>query len=188
MGRFDDLLNLAGNFVEKQKGMWDHTAWNKFLADIQSKGLKLNQDIEGKLGLTLETMKKYYSAASNSHGITNTLNDIWTKTSEFIKKTNGVWDHAAWEKYISDLKAKGHTLTDETIGYIGAILEASKELYVNIPESMKKAETITSPNKTPKTKKAVLPTEASPMVSSNAKIIKPAVKTSSSKTIDSKKK
>ncbi|MBF0540095.1 MAG: hypothetical protein HQK91_01410 [Nitrospirae bacterium] len=180
MGRFDELLNLAGNFVEKQKGMWDHNAWNNFLSDVQAKGLKLNQDIEGKLGYTLETMKQYYSVVTNSHEINDTLDDIWAKTSEFIKKTNGVWDHAGWEKYISDIRAKGHSITDETIGYIGAVLEASKQLYMNNPEFEKKSEPkVIAPYKTPKTKKAVTPKEA------EIDIPKPAIKAKSKTSSDS---
>ncbi len=27
MGGFDDLVDLAGKFVERQNGVWDHTAW-----------------------------------------------------------------------------------------------------------------------------------------------------------------
>lgn len=174
MGRFDELLKLAGNFVEKQKGIWDHNAWTNFLSDAQTKGLKINQDIEGKLGATVETMRKYYSVVANPQGITNVLSDIGTKTSEFIKKTNGNWDHNGWEKYVSDLRGKGHSLTDETLGYVGAILEASKQLYMHTPKDDKKDahvdEKMGAPDKTPKTKTAVTPTE------STAPVIKSAPK------------
>jgi hypothetical protein len=193
MGRFDELLNLAGSFVEKQKGMWDHTAWNNFLTDVQAKGLKLNQDIEGKLGHTLETMRQYYTAATNSQGISDKLDDILAKTSEFIKKTNGLWDHKEWEKYLSDLKAKGLSLTDETVGYIGAMLEASKQLYINNPEFAKKTESkATVLDKTPKTKNAVTPKEADADIPKPMVNVKPktssAMSSASSKTIDTKKK
>ncbi len=45
MAIFDDLIKRASEFVEKQKGAWDHSKWQEFLSDAQKKGVKLTEDI-----------------------------------------------------------------------------------------------------------------------------------------------
>ncbi|MBF0344983.1 MAG: hypothetical protein HQL06_12235 [Nitrospirae bacterium] len=137
MGPFDELVELAAKFVEKQKGVWDHTAWLEFLAEVKKMGFETNEEMKAYLGTLLESMKKFYSVATSTEGITNALIGIAENTVGFVKKTNAMWDHNGWLEYIQEVKKKGVALTDETAKYLGSILESTKELYVFPPIATK---------------------------------------------------
>ncbi len=127
---FDVLVDLAGKFVESQKGVWEHTAWLGFLSDVQKKGVELTDDTKTYLGLVLEGMKKVYEATAATKGISDL-------TVDFIKKTKGIWDQSGLEIYLKDLQKKGHDLTDETRSYIGEVIEASRKVYTVLPPLVK---------------------------------------------------
>ena len=129
MGGFDVLVDLAGKFVESQKGVWDHTAWLNFVSDVQQKGLELSDDMKDNLGLVLESMKKFYSASIATKGIENVMAGISNYTIDYFKKTKGVWDQSQWEAYVNDIQKKGVELTDETKSYLGEISESLQEFY-----------------------------------------------------------
>ncbi len=139
MEGFDVLVDLAGKFVEKQKGAWDHTAWLDLLSDVQKKGIELSDDMTANIGSVLEGMKKVYETTAATKGMENVMSDISELTVNFIKKTKGVWDQSGWETYLKDLQTKGVNLTDETRSYLEEVLKASKELYTISPEVSKAA-------------------------------------------------
>ncbi|MBF0319434.1 MAG: hypothetical protein HQL01_06500 [Nitrospirae bacterium] len=128
-GSFEDLIELASKFVEKQCGKWDHTAWLEFLSDIQKQGFYLSNDMQSYLGSMLESMKKFYGTMSSTSGLQNIMLGISENTINFIKKTQGSWDHTGWESFIRDLQKHGLSLTEESTTYLGGVLEAAKELY-----------------------------------------------------------
>ena len=129
MGGFDALVDLAGKFVESQKGAWDHTAWLNFVSDVQQKGLELSDDMKDNLGLVLESMKKFYSASADTKGIETVMANISNYTMDYFKKTKGVWNQSEWETYLSDVQKKGVELTDETRSYLGEVFESLQGFY-----------------------------------------------------------
>jgi hypothetical protein len=128
-GSFDDLIELASKFVEKQGGKWDHTAWLEFLSDIQKQGFHLSNDMQSYLGSMLESMKKLYGSISSTSEMQSIMLGISENTINFIKKTQGTWDHTGWESFIRELQKRGLSLTEEATTYLGGVLEAAKELY-----------------------------------------------------------
>ncbi|MBF0458031.1 MAG: hypothetical protein HQK99_09070 [Nitrospirae bacterium] len=129
MGQFDDIIEAAAKFVEQQKGVWDHSAWTEFLSGIGKMGFDVDGEMKEYLGSLLESMKNYYSAASATDGITSAMKGIAENTVSFINKTKGSWDHSGWETYLKTMQKKGTELSDETVKYLGSVLETSKELY-----------------------------------------------------------
>ncbi|MCG6553661.1 MAG: hypothetical protein L7F77_15155 [Candidatus Magnetominusculus sp. LBB02] len=146
MGQFDEIMDAAAKFVEQQKGVWDHTAWTDFLDNISKTGVEVNAEVKAYLGTLLESMKKYYAAASATDGLTATMKAIAENTVSFLNKTKGSWDHAGWETYLKDMQKKGAELSDETVKYLGSVLEISKELY-NLPTFASKAAAKTASKK-----------------------------------------
>ncbi len=136
-GIFNDLIALAGKFVEQQKGGWDQAAWEGFLSEAQSKGVELRDEMQASIGGVLESMKKVHNTSMETKGMENALSDISNLTMKFFSDTKGVWDHSQWEKYLDDVRKKGIVLTDETQSYVGGVLEASKEVYNLMPYAVK---------------------------------------------------
>ena len=136
MGGFDVLIDLAGKFVDSQKGMWDHTAWLNFLSEAQKKGLELSDEMRDNLGLVLESMKKFYNTVAATQGIENAMAGISWHIIDFFKKTGIVGEQAEFEAYIEGLQKKGVDLTDETIAYLKGIFESTKGLYTLLPSEV----------------------------------------------------
>ncbi len=131
-GVFDEIMKLTERFVEKQKGAWNHDEWMAFLSDLQKRGIDMTDETQSYLGSILEAMKKLYvplTGTENIENIEKTMKDITNLTIQFVKKNKGVWDHAGWEKFLKDVQKKGLNLTEETVSYLGGVLEATKELY-----------------------------------------------------------
>lgn len=129
MSGFEDLIKLASQFVEQQKGAWDHTAWMDFISDLQKKGLETNEEFKSQLGTVVESMKNVYNALTATKSIESAVADLSDNTVQFIKKNKGVWDHSEWETFIKDIQKKGIELNEEAISYMGGVVEASKSLY-----------------------------------------------------------
>lgn len=55
-----DILELAGEFVIKRKGDWDHDAWEGFLKKTGKAGADTSEGGQVLLGKLLETVKKLY--------------------------------------------------------------------------------------------------------------------------------
>lgn len=138
---FNDLVGMAGKFVDQQKGVWDHKEWTNFITDAQKKGVEMTEEMKSHVGTVLESMKKSYNAALDTKGMENTMKDISTQTIKFIQDTKGVWDHTEWEKFLKEVQKKGMQLNDETTAYMGGIVESSKDLYSFLPNAIKDATT-----------------------------------------------
>ncbi|MBF0465173.1 MAG: hypothetical protein HQK88_02205 [Nitrospirae bacterium] len=136
-GHFDDLIEMASEFVQKQKGVWDHTAWTNFLAEAKTMGYEVNDELKSYLGTLLDSMKRVYNAAAATESITKLMSSMAENTVDFMKKTKGVWDHDGWQSYLKDIQKKGLDLNDETTKYLGGVLEASKDLYAFPPIASK---------------------------------------------------
>jgi hypothetical protein len=91
---FDDLMASAKNFVEKQKGVWDHTHWENFLKDMQKKGLALTEETSQAIGGLLESLKKIYSMHPEE---SQKFRDITSHAKAFVEKYKGLWDHEKWD-------------------------------------------------------------------------------------------
>ncbi len=131
-GGFDNLIDLAGQFVNANKGGWDHNAWMASLSEVQKNGFELSDNLRIYLGLVLEAMKKVYNATTAMKGMENITSDMSTHTVNYIKKNNGFWDDAGWEAFLKDFQGKGFDLTDEIKAYLVGVLDAAKELYTQV--------------------------------------------------------
>ena len=54
------LLTMAGKFVAKHEGDWDHEDWEKFLAKIATYGIPLDDETRRNLGNILEAGKYFH--------------------------------------------------------------------------------------------------------------------------------
>ncbi|MBF0338640.1 MAG: hypothetical protein HQL05_12525 [Nitrospirae bacterium] len=126
---FDELVRIAGSFVERQKGAWDHSAWLDFLSGVQKKGVDVSEDVQRYIGSMLEAMKKLYNASATTESVRNALLDISEQTVEFIKKTKGVWEQRDAEIFLKELQKRGIELSEETKSYLGGVLESVKRVY-----------------------------------------------------------
>ncbi len=135
---FDFLIDYLSQFVERQKGIWDHNSWVEFLTDIQKQGFELTDDVKDFIGSLLESMKKTYESITDTEGIEKVISKISKLTMDFIKKTNGIWGHSEWEMLLNDIQKEGINLTDETMAYIGGILESANKIYAVLPPPISK--------------------------------------------------
>lgn len=55
-----ELLDFAGGFVTKQKGIWEHEEWEALLKKVAGTGLELNDETKRNLGNILESAKYFY--------------------------------------------------------------------------------------------------------------------------------
>ncbi|KJR40538.1 hypothetical protein MCHI_003557 [Candidatus Magnetoovum chiemensis] len=74
MSKFKEIIDLAAKFIEKQKGEWDHIAWNDFVHNVQKRGIEITDDLKRYLGGVLESAKNFYTnlpITSNAKETTN---------------------------------------------------------------------------------------------------------------------
>ncbi len=135
---FDSLIDLTGKFVEQQKGVWDHTEWLNFLSDLEKKGFELSDDIINYVGSVLETMIKVYESIATTKGARNVMSGITKETVNFIKTTKGVWGHSEWENFLKSIQTMGINLTDESMNYLGGVLESVNKIYATLPPLVSK--------------------------------------------------
>lgn len=55
-----ELLDFAGGFVARQKGVWEHDEWEALLKKVAETGLELNDETKRNLGNILESVKYFY--------------------------------------------------------------------------------------------------------------------------------
>ncbi len=135
---FDALVDLTGKFIESQKGVWDHDEWLKFLKDTQKKGFELSDDMINYLGSVLEAMKKVYESITTTKGARNVMSGIAAETINFIKTTKGVWGHSEWETFLKSIQTMGINLTDESMAYLGSVLESVNKIHATLPPLVSK--------------------------------------------------
>ncbi|MBF0542411.1 MAG: hypothetical protein HQK91_13290 [Nitrospirae bacterium] len=165
MGKFDDLLKSATNFVEQNKGTWKHYDWIAFMTEVKKKGTEINYDLQNNIGTMLESMKDYLGYVTGTGKEGHPLKDVSETVANFIKDTKGKWDHTAWEAFLSELSKKGIDLTERTTSYIGNVLESAKSVYFLSP----KEET---PIDTPKQESIEIPVESIESVEETPKEMK----------------
>ncbi|OQC04686.1 MAG: hypothetical protein BWX80_02367 [Candidatus Hydrogenedentes bacterium ADurb.Bin101] len=54
------LSKIAGDFVVKRRGSWNHEEWEQFCAEVSKLGITPNAELQAHLGLLLETLKVFY--------------------------------------------------------------------------------------------------------------------------------
>ena len=59
------LLDMAGAFVTKQKGKWDHKDWESFLDQVSKAGVDLTDEVKRNLGNILEASKHFYAKVTD---------------------------------------------------------------------------------------------------------------------------
>lgn len=125
---FDEIITAAKNFVEKQKGMWDHTRWENFISEVRKKGVSVTEETSKLIGSMLESLKKLYASGPQFEEIIN-------NAKAFVEKQKGMWDHTRWENFISEVQKKGVSVSEETSKLIGSVLESLKKLYTSPPRT-----------------------------------------------------
>lgn len=135
MAVFDEIVKKTTQFVEKNKGFWDHTAWSKFVEEVQSKSVKMTNETQTYLGSMLESFKKFYENSSDAGK--KAMSNIAEQTAKFVEQTKGMWTHAEWEKYLGEIQQRGVKLTQDSTAYVGEILESAKKFYSKLPISAK---------------------------------------------------
>jgi len=139
-GSVDTLFDLAGKFIEGQRGVWDHTVWQNFIEGLMKKGYELTDDMKTYTGSVLEVMKKFSNAMSATMGMNQVVTDILGHTVSFMMDTTRVWDQREWGSFLKELKEQGIDLTDEMMNYFEGVIEVAREIYTISPIVGKKEE------------------------------------------------
>ncbi len=132
---FDGIVKLAGDFVTRQEGKWDHAEWLGFLSTLQKKGFELSEEAQGHVGQVLEATKSFYQASASTQGIEKSLVSVANRSVEFVKAHQGVWSHGDWEAFAKDVQQNTLSLSEETTAYLGGILESVRAFYTISPVS-----------------------------------------------------
>ncbi len=59
-----NLLDTVGEFVNKQKGKWEHKDWESLVDQVQKGGVVLTDEYKKSLGHMLEATKQFYGSLS----------------------------------------------------------------------------------------------------------------------------
>ena len=119
--------------MTSRKGIWDHSAWLVFLADVQKAGVELSEEMQSHLGELLEATKRFYAASASVEGIDKAMMTILRDSGEFIRQQRGIWGHAEWEAFTKQMQDNALALNQETTAYLGGILEATRNFYAVSP-------------------------------------------------------
>ena len=125
----EKLTHLAADFVEKQKGIWDHSAWTDFLARVKTEGFDITEEMKSHLGDLLEAMKRFYAAAASTESIETAMRSVVNESVAFIQRQKGVWGHAEWEEFMKTAQRNTRSLSEGTTEYLGGVLESIKVFY-----------------------------------------------------------
>jgi predicted flap endonuclease-1-like 5' DNA nuclease len=126
---FEELTKLAADFVTKQKGMWDHSAWTDFVSRVKKEGFDITEEMQSHLGGLLEAMKQFYTAAASTESIENAMKTVVNDSVAFIKRQKGVWGHTEWEEFMGTIQQNTRSLSEGTSAYLGGVLESIKVFY-----------------------------------------------------------
>ena len=178
----EKLTDLAADFVEKQKGIWDHTAWTNFLSRVKNEGFDITEEMQSHLGELLEAMKRFYAAAASTESIENAMRNVANESVAFVQRHKGVWGHTEWEEFMSTAQRNTRSLSEGTKEYLGGVLESIKVFYSfspvvtsqkPVPAAPKAASPVSRPVLAAKTQVEPKPAETKTAETSPAK---PAVK------------
>lgn len=130
MKLFEDITNYGQNFIQKQRGVWDHDRWEQVLKDIQKKGVNITEEVANSIGQMLESFKKVFTSISmDSHE----FDEFAAFAKEFVIRQKGMWNHDLWLSFLNDLQKKGISVTEEIASSIGLVLESLKGIYFLLP-------------------------------------------------------
>ncbi len=127
---FDELIKLACDFVIRQRGVWDHSAWLDFLSRVEQSGINIPQDMQSYLGEIVEAIKQFHAAIVSVQGTMLALDKLALDSAEFIIKHNGMWSRTEWEAYSKSVSKNTIYLSEEMVTYLGGILESMKTYYI----------------------------------------------------------
>ena len=123
---FEELTKLATDFVTSQSGMWDHKAWEDFLARVQQQDVAVAEDMQSKLGDLLEALKTYHTALAATDDIEQAMRTVSDESVAFIMRQKGVWGHSEWEYFVTTMQRNARTWFEGTEAYLGGVLESLK--------------------------------------------------------------
>ncbi|MCI4626928.1 MAG: hypothetical protein L3V56_13360 [Candidatus Magnetoovum sp. WYHC-5] len=129
MFKFEDLVDLSAKYMELQKGKWDNSSWMDFLLNMQKVGYDINAQFQSQLSAYFDSVKDFYKILAATRGVESVMDKIKDEVVNFVKQKNGVWSHSDWEEFLASLNNRGLELTDETVSYLGGLLEAVKSVY-----------------------------------------------------------
>jgi uncharacterized membrane protein (DUF2068 family) len=130
---FDELVQLASDFVIQQKGVWDHVAWMGFLSHVESRGVDVSQEMEIYLGELVESIKRFHTSILSVEGTMLALNKLVAESALFIVRQNGVWGSSEWIAYCQTVSKSTIYLSDEMRSYLGGILESMRTCFLTVP-------------------------------------------------------
>ncbi len=64
----------------------------------------------------------------------NAVQKVLDEAGKFVSSNSGVWEHSDWEAFLAQVEKLGFELDDEIKRNVGNILEASKDLYHQLPK------------------------------------------------------
>jgi len=74
-----ELSKIAGDFVIKKRGEWNHDDWEQLCADVSALGLKLDGEMQVRLGLLIETLKAFYVSTASAKSKTRAKRKVKAK-------------------------------------------------------------------------------------------------------------
>ncbi len=57
---FEEMIKSTTEFIQRQKGSWDHNAWSNFLTTVQKTEREVTEETVSYLGEVLDSLKKTY--------------------------------------------------------------------------------------------------------------------------------
>lgn len=129
MDNFNLLVRLAGIFVDRQKGMWDHYDWLDFLSEIHKREIDVSEQMQELVGSLLENMKEFQLHLFPDSQDKELMSDISEHTINFITNKKGFWDHNDWMTFLSDIYKIESKIADDAASQLGEVLESAKKLY-----------------------------------------------------------
>jgi hypothetical protein len=136
---FDELVQLAGDFVIQQRGVWDHPAWVDFLSRVEAGGIKVSPEMETYLGDLVEAIRRFHTSILSAEGTMLALNKLVAESAQFIVTQDGAWGPDEWAGYCRTVSKGTIYLSDEMRSYLGGILESMKICFLtasSLPRAM----------------------------------------------------
>ena len=127
---FDELVQLASDFVIQQRGMWDHKAWMDFLSRVEGGGIKVSPEMETYLGDLVEAIRRFHTSILSAESTTLALNKLVADSAQFIVTQDGAWGPDEWMAYCRTVSKNTIYLSDEMRSYLGGILESMKTCFL----------------------------------------------------------
>lgn len=131
MKLFEDITNYGKNFVQGNRGVWDHKRWEQLLTDIQKKGVTMTEEAVNSIGQMLESFKKVLTSSSMD---LHKFDEVAESSKEFVMKRKGKWNHDLWLGFLDDLQKKGIPRIEEIADSIGWVLESLRKIYFLSPQ------------------------------------------------------